>query len=201
MARLAQLAVLCIATTLPGCGGGQPDRDVSSTQSVVEADTGDALSAGTAHVPGTTDRVPREVTRTCERAAAKVTIQMLCPKIVPQGRIERALGFGPITLSSEPRYYELTFNNASQRHWIVGRGGPREVSKFVLGSKPRYQLIRRDTIDGRRTSTYAFAGPPGALHSSHIAIFSNYRGTVVFAIVHGHERRRVALSVLRSMLP
>lgn len=153
-------------------------------------------------VPGTTDRVPPQVAQTCRRAVARVGIRVLCPEIVPEGRVERALGFGRITIAGERRYYEMTFNNASGNHWVVGRGGRREVSRFVFGSGGRSRLVRRDKLGGQVVSTYTFAGyPVGGLRGGHVAVFASHRETIVFASVHGHRRRRVALSVLRSMLP
>ncbi len=201
MALRAQLAVLVVAAALAGCGGGQGDSAGSKSATGAAAD-GLPTRSMSGRARGATDRVPQEVTRACRRAAARVDIGVLCPKIVPQGDIERALGFGAITVPGERRYYELTFNNASGRHWVVGRGGRRQVAKFVFGSAWRARVLRRDRIDGRVTSTYAFKGyPVGGLHGDHVAIFTKYRETIVFASVHGREHRGVALSVLRSMLP
>ena len=197
-----QITAVVAVSALAGCGAGQGDGPRSRVTTAPATNAPQSLrGTNSRYVQGTTDRVPRQVTQTCRRAAAKVVVDVLCPKIVPQGPVERALGYGAIIRSGERRFYELTFNNASGSHWVVGRGGRREVARFVSRSKGRARLLRRDTVDGRVISTYLFAGyPAGGLHGDHVAVFTSYRGSIVFASVHGRNKRHIALAVLRSML-
>lgn len=122
---------------------------------------------------GMTRQIPDAVRRSCAEAAEEVTIAVLCPTVVPDDRVVKALGYGAITVPGHDAYYELTFNNASGRHWVVGRGLRREVRKFILDGPSAARHLGTTNRRDRAVDFYAFSEHPrGGLHGGHVGAFT-----------------------------
>jgi hypothetical protein len=150
---------------------------------------------------GLTTRVAPIVERACRQAAAQVSIDVVCPRLIPRSRYVTITGlWGSIVLSR--RLWMLTFNNGDNGpgyvHWIVGVGIRRDVRYYVLGDKINEvkglpKLVAAKMLDGRRLIDYRFpAYPAGGPNGGHAASFVPCGTRFVFASLHGYERMRMA---------
>jgi hypothetical protein len=145
---------------------------------------------------GLTSEIPTRVREACGKARRRVTVRVLCPKLIVDVPLFRPGGglHGPITFA--PTYYMLSFNNGDPpgpaRHWIVGGGRARAVEKWVLTdvaneTKGNPKLVSRRNVDARTVLIHRFPPfPAGGPNGGHWAAFVRVdRHEMVFASLHG----------------
>jgi hypothetical protein len=184
--RLGQAAIAVLLTALAGsCWGAEHPPEVARH-----------TDAARLRQLGLTSEIPTRVREACEKARRRVTVRVLCPKLIPDVPLFRPGGglHGPITF--EPSYYMLSFNNGDPpgpaRHWIVGGGRAPAVEKWVLTDvaneiEGNPKLVRRRNVDARTVLIYRFPPfPAGGPNGGHWAAFVRVDGhETVFASLHG----------------
>ena len=201
------LAASAMAATSCSCASSATSDQSASG----DAPSGDKPKAvlGAEEIDGVpvTRTIPRRVTDSCGRAGARARIAVYCPTLIPDFRIYKANGFGPVTPAMERRFFESTFNNAGPFHWTVGGGTRQTVRRYVLssvgteGRRKRPRLVKTTrTASGRLARLYRF--PPyeqSGLHGGHMLAVITQGSLRVFASMHGDSYGDLALAVGDSM--
>ena len=153
-----------------------------------------------------TSEVPSRVRAACRQARKLVVIEIICPELVPRGRVtpNRNL-YGPIVYYPERAVYLLSFNNGEigdqYPHWIVGRGARAPFSRLILSDeanvvKGRPSLVRTLRIGAYRADIYRYpAHPRGGPNGGHLAAAILCRGMYYFASIHHLYSLRSATAV------
>jgi hypothetical protein len=160
--------------------------------------------AGELEAVGLEERRPAVVRKACARLARGTTWTVVCPPVVPAGRIMVNFAGGVAGTSRDlSRGYMLSMNSSSIRrpqdkdpgHWTVARGDAaamREQLSAFGRSRPRSE--RRTSIAGRQVEVFrmpSFREFPG-IYGGHVVLQWRDGTGVMQASVHGsHDDRLV----------
>jgi hypothetical protein len=214
--RRFALIIGVLVLTMEGCGGSNVAVRARTEPPQISLDT---LRADI-HSTKVARQLPRTVLRSCERARAKATVPVRCPRLAPGGRItgevllprrSRPGGPGAVGDAGVLRYrssraiYVLTFMSSalSDHHWMVAGGRTAEVTSQFLqpgggGSLPPSQTV---SYAGRTLSVARYPPyPAGGVNGGHVVVSVTQGAMTYVASVHGYAHQDLAIGLLSSML-
>jgi hypothetical protein len=164
--------------------------------------------------------LPLTVLRACERARAKATVQVRCPRLAPGGSItgevllprrSRPRGPGAAGDAEALRYrssraiYVLTFMSSalSGHHWMVAGGRTTEVTSQFLRPASGATLPPSRTIRYAERIVHVIRYPPypaGGINGGHVVVSATRGAMTYIASVHGYAHEDLAVGLLMSML-
>jgi hypothetical protein len=216
----AVIAAACLA--VGGCGGTSPGPTTVMRHAPTAAPSD--RTPGRAYVPridrseraalardGLARSTPARLRQACAKAAAKTTWLVICPPLVPSGRLI-VVAVSGVAANSDSFIdgYEINVNSPSIRapnapdpgHWTIGAGTPPAMHDQLTAFGRSAPLDKRRLKVGRVTVT-RFREPPytsfHGVYGGHIVYQWTQGKAVMHVTAHGDDHDRLLRALVRTL--
>lgn len=218
MCRIAPAAAAVVWLTVGGCGGA-PEATVSRTVRTVPADAAarqpfyprlnrrerSALAAD-----GLERATPPQLRKACAKAAGQTAWLVICPPLVPDGRLSVQAFMGVAKARDFTNGYQISMNSAAIRapdapdpgHWMIAAGTAASMRDLLTAfgrSGPR----SRRRLEVGRVAVMRFREPeygdfPG-VYGGHV-VYQWTKGEAVMQVsAHGENHERLLQALVRVL--